>query len=215
MITYKPKTLADQVYERLELAILSGVYAPGEVLTEKRLAEELGVSRTPIREAVSRLIYDKLLRETTNGSEVRGISAGDVEDIFEVKRRLEVPATVRAARIMEEAELRALHDVVDQQEYYARKGDAPKVRDLDTEFHDLIYAGCGSVTFQSILTPVHHKLMKFRRVSLENEGRILASVGEHAAILRAIAARDGKEVERLMTVHIDNVYKSIKEVNRG
>ena len=210
IIEYKPKSLADQVYERLEDNILSGEYAPGEILSEKRLSAELGVSRTPIREALSRLEYDNLVKETTNGTEVRGISDSDVEDMFEIKKRLEVVAAKRAAKNMSEEKLAALKDVVDQQEYYAKKGDAIKVRDLDTEFHDIIFSGCGSLTYKSILTSVHHKLMKYRKRSLENEGRILASVAEHVAIYEAIKNRNSKEVEKLVLNHIDNVYKNVK-----
>lgn len=211
MIEYKPVSLADQVYERLEYNILTGVYQTGEILSEKRLAEELGVSRTPIREAMSRLLYDKLVKDTQGGTEVRGINAEDVEDMFEVKKRLEVLATKKAAENMSAEELVKLKDVVDQQEYYAGKGDSQKVRDLDTEFHDLIYSGCGSVTYQSILTPVHHKLMKFRKASLENEGRIMESIGEHKDIYSAIEKEDLKMVEKLMLNHIENSYKNIIE----
>ena len=209
MIEYKTLSLADQVYDRLEQGILSGVYPVGEVLSEKRLAAELGVSRTPIREALSRLSYDNLIKDTPQGSEVLGISKDDVEDMFLVKKKLEVIATVRAAVNMGEAELSALQAVLDQQEYYSGKGDARKVRDLDTEFHDLIYAGSGSSTLQSILSASHHKLMKFRRVSLENEDRIMASVAEHRAIFEAMKSGDKKSVEDLMKAHIENAYDSI------
>ena len=110
---------------------------------------------------------------------------------------------------MTEEEMEKLRDVLDRQEYYAGKGDAIKVRDLDTEFHDLIYAGSRSMTLQAILTGVHHKLMKYRRASLEHEGRIFASVSEHEAIYKAIKDRDIKLVESLMKTHIENVYKCI------
>lgn len=211
MIEYKPTSLADQVYERLEYNILTGIYQPGEVLSESKLAEELGVSRTPIREALSRLVYDKLIKDMPGGSEVRGISSDDVEDIFEVKKRLEVLATKKAAENMSDEELDKLKEVLDQQEYYAGRGDAQKVRDLDTEFHDLIYSGCGSLTYQSILTPIHHKLMKFRKASLENEGRIMESVAEHKAIYEAIKKKKASEIEKLMLKHIENVQANIME----
>ena len=210
IIEYKPKSLADQVYERLEDSILSGEYAPGEILSEKRLSTELGVSRTPIREALTRLEYDNLVKETTSGTEVRGISDSDVDDMFEIKKRLEVIAAKRAAKNMSEEKLAALKDVVEQQEYYAKKGDAIKVRNLDTQFHDIIYAGCGSLMFKTILTGVHHKLMKYRTKSLENEGRIIASVSEHVAIYNAIKDSNTKEIEKLVLAHIDNVYKNVK-----
>ena len=211
MIEYKPVSLADQVYERLEYNILTGVYQPGEILSEKRLAAELGVSRTPIREAMTRLIYEKLINETPNGNEVRGISADDVEDIFEVKKKLEVLATKRAAENMSDEDKEKLKGVVDQQEYFASKGDSKRVRDLDTEFHDLIYDGCGSVTLQGILAPIHHKLMKFRKTSLEHEGRIMESVSEHKHILDAIMDNDQEKIDELVLKHIEKVQKNVMD----
>lgn len=211
MIEYKPVSLADQVYERLEYGILTGEYQPGEILSEKRLAAELGVSRTPIREAMTRLIYEKLINETPSGNEVRGISKSDVEDIFEVRKHLELLASKKAADNMTTDEISKLQDVVEQQEYFASKGDVQRVRDLDTEFHDLIYMGCGSVTLQSILTPIHHKLMKFRKASLEHEGRILESVAEHKAILEAIKTGDKERIDELMLKHIEKARQNVIE----
>ena len=208
-IEYKPKSLADQVFENLEASILAGEYEVGEILSEKKLSAELGVSRTPIREALSRLEFENLVVETSQGTEVRGITQDDVDDLFEVKRALEIMVTKRATKNMTEEDLQSLRDVLDQQEYYAGKGDVIKVRNLDTEFHDQIYAASGSITLQTILTGIHHKLMKYRKASLEHEGRIIASVSEHEALYEAIKNKNIKEVESLMRRHIDNVYKSV------
>ena len=186
MIEYKNVSLANQVYERLEYNILSGAYAPGEIISETRLSEELGVSRTPIREALAKLEHERLIKDTPQGTAVIGVTESDVKDLFEVKRRIEVIATRRAADTMSEDGLKALKDNIDQQEFFAQKGDAVKVRDLDTEFHDIIYRECGSVTFETILSPIHHKMMKYRRISLEKSHRIMASVEEHRAIYEAL-----------------------------
>ena len=209
IIEYKPKSLADQVYERLEEHILNGDYRPGDILTEKQLSADLGVSRTPIREALSRLAFDNLVTETSSGTEVRGINEEDVKDLYEVKKKLEVIAAKRAAKMMDEKALSQMKDIVDQQEYFAGKGDAEKVRNLDTEFHDLIYSCCGSVTFMQILSGVHHKLKKYRSNSLKSKSRIKQSVKEHEAIYNAMAEKNIKEVEKLMTIHLDNSCKSI------
>ena len=209
MIEYKPLSLADQVHERLEELILNGDYPRGEILTEKRLAEELGVSRTPIREALDRLAYDNLVKETSSGTEVRGISEEDVTDLYDIKKRLEVVAVKKAAEKMSDEEIEALGDIVDQQLYYSEKGDSDKVRNLDTEFHDIIYAGCGSPTFQKILSGVHHKLKKYRRNSLKSKARIKASTKEHQAIYEALKARNAGGAEKLMKEHLENAYKSI------
>lgn len=209
LIEYRPKSLADQVYERLEESILNGEYSPGDILTEKQLSVELGVSRTPIREALSRLEYDSLVKETSQGTEVRGINEDDVKDLYDVKKNLETLAVKKAVENMTEEDIKALKDVVDQQIYFAGKGDTEKVRNLDTEFHDIIYGRCGSVTFEKILSGVHHKLKKYRRNSLKSKKRIRASVIEHEEILKAIEERNAKEAQRLMTKHLENAYKSV------
>ena len=213
MIEYKNVSLADKVYDQLEYNILSGKYPIGEILSEKKLSEELGVSRTPIREAMSRLYHEKLIKEAKNGSEVIGVTVKDVKDLFEVKRRIETVVIRRTVKNITEDELKRLKDNLDQQEFYAQKNDTVKVRDLDTEFHDIIYKSCRSIVFDSILSPIHHKMMKFRRVSLEKPHRIIDSVGEHKAIYEAIRDKDPDKAESLMLVHIDHAFTNIMEVS--
>lgn len=214
MIEYKNVSLADKVYDTLEYNILSGTYAAGEIISETRLSQELGVSRTPIREAMSRLFHERLIKESPNGTVVLGVTEKDVKDLFEVKRRVEVLATRRAAEHISEDGLKALKDNVEQQEFFAHKGDAIKVRDLDTEFHDIIYKECGSTTFESVLSPIHHKMMKYRRISLEKSKRIMESVAEHRGIYEAIAERDCDKVETLILFHIDHAFNNIMEVSK-
>lgn len=211
MIEYKTVSLANQVYETLERNILGGVYARGEIISENRLAEDLGVSRTPIREAMTRLSHEKLIKESPSGTVVVGITENDVKDLFEIKRRIEVIATRRAAENISNEGLKQLKDSVDQQEFFAQKDDSEKVRDLDTEFHDIIYRECGSNTLQGILSQMHHKMMKYRRVSLEKANRIIDSVEEHRAIYEAIASGDCDRVDTLTTIHIDHAYNNIIE----
>lgn len=145
MIEYKSVSLANQVYDTLEYNILSGKYAYGEIISETRLSEELGVSRTPIREAMSRLAHEKLIKDSPNGTVVVGVTENDVRDLFEVKRRIEVIATRRAAENISEEGLQQLKENIDQQEFFAQKDDAVKVRDLDTEFTISSHRECGSI----------------------------------------------------------------------
>jgi len=211
MIEYKNVSLADRVYEVLEHNILCGVYAPGEVISEARLSEELGVSRTPIREAMSRLSHEKLIKEKHGGTVVIGVTEKDVKDLFEVKRRLEVLATKKATKYITDKKLDALKENVEQQEFFAQKGDVEKVRDLDTAFHDIIFSGCGSVTFEIVLSPIHHKMMKYRKISLENAERIMDSVEEHRALYEAIKNRDAEAAEALSLQHINHSYENLKK----
>lgn len=215
MIEYKSVSLANQVFEKIEYNILSGNYKIGERISEKRLASELGVSRTPVREALSRLNDEGLVGESNTGTVVLGITDEDVDDFFEIKRRIEVLAAVRACRLIDDAGLEEIDDAIEHQEFYAARKDIEKIRDYDTKFHDLLYTHCGSRVLKKVLSPLHRKIIKYRSASLENnEKRQLESIREHRDIYEALKARNVDEVKRLMKVHIENAYKSIC-VNRG
>ncbi|MCI8610099.1 MAG: GntR family transcriptional regulator [Firmicutes bacterium] len=209
MIDYKTVSLANQVYERLENNILDGIYEAGEILSESKLSEELGVSRTPIREALARLQADRLIGDSPAGTVVLGITESDVRDMFVVKKNLEVIATSLTAKNISDEGLDKLRDVLEQQEFYAGKRNAEKVRDLDTEFHDIIYSECGSPVYQAILSPLHHKLAKYRKASLGDADRIHDVVEEHRRIYEALRQHNGMEVGNLMSIHIGHAFDNI------
>jgi len=213
MLDYKSVSLANQVYERIEENILNGVYAPGEIISENKLSADLGVSRTPIREALARLEAERLIGDSPSGTVVLGISLADVRDMYNVKKRLEPMVFGLAAANISEWGLIQLKDVLDQQEFYAGKGNVEKVRNLDTQFHDIVYRECGSSTFQHILSPVHHKLAKYRKSSLEHDDRIFCSVAEHRAIVEAIEAGDAARAEELMACHLEKACDNIAKYN--
>ena len=211
MIDYKNLSLANQVYDAIEQNILNGVYASGEIISESKLSEELGVSRTPVREAMARLENERLIGITPSGTVVLGITDRDVRDMFEVKLHLEPIVSVMASQNISQEALAKLKDIIDQQEFYASKHNTERIRNLDTEFNDLIYSECGSPVFQSILSPIHHKLLKYRKASLEKSDRSYHSVEEHMAIYEALKAKDRMQVEMLMLEHIRHAYENIKK----
>ena len=211
MIDYKNLSLANQVYDAIEQNILNGVYASGEIISESKLSEELGVSRTPVREAMARLENERLIGITPSGTVVLGITDRDVRDMFEVKLHLEPIVSVMASQNISQEALAKLKDIIDQQEFYASKHNTERIRNLDTEFHDLIYSECGSPVFQSILSPIHHKLLKYRKASLEKSDRSYHSVEEHMAIYEALKAKYRMQVEMLMLEHIRHAYENIKK----
>ena len=209
MIDYKNMSLANQVYETIEKNILNGVYPQGEVLSESKLSEELGVSRTPIREALTRLETDRLITTTPMGVLVLGITDKDVKDMFQVKLHLDPVIIKMAATNISDEALDRLKDNIEQQEFYNSKGNFEKLRDLDTEFHDIIYAESKSPILQNILTGIHHKLLKYRQSSLEKDRRSDYSVGEHEAIYEALKSRDEMRVELVVLQHINHSYDTI------
>ncbi len=211
MIDYKSLSLANQVYQTIEKNILSGVYKTGEIISESKLSEELGVSRTPVREAMARLENDRLIGISPSGTVVLGITDDDVMDMFTVKKFLEPKVAKMAAANISEEDLARLKDILDQQEFYEEKQNIEKVRNLDTQFHDIIYSASGSSIFQSILSPIHHKLMKYRKDSLTNTGRSHYSICEHVDIYNALKAREQEKTEELVAKHINAACKSIQK----
>lgn len=209
MIDYKSQSLANQVYETIERNILNGVYSKGAVISEMKLSEELGVSRTPIREAMTRLETERLIETTSTGTIVVGISDKDVKDMFQVKLHLDPLIMKMAATNISAHALEKLRENLEQQEFYNSKGNTEKLRDLDTEFHDIIYAESKSPILQHILTGIHHKLLKYRKASLDKSDRSDHSVEEHEAIYEALAARDEMRIELLVLQHINHSYDTI------
>lgn len=209
MTEHKIVSLADCVFDKLENDILSGKYAYGELLTEARLSEELGVSRTPIREAIRRLEQEHILLVTGKGLKVQGITRDDIRDIMDVRVRVEGLAAFYAAQRMSNEDKKKLREALELQEFYAAKEDSDHMQWQDHEFHETIYAGCGSLTLQNVLVPLHRKAQKYRRASVEKRSRAEASVREHRGIYEAIAAGNAQEAEQQMIQHIENARKSI------
>ena len=202
-------SIADQVFEELEREILSGVYERDEILTEVKLSEQLGVSRTPIREAMRRLEQEHIIEPTSKGARVIGIDRDDIADICEIRLRLEGLAARWAAERAGEAGIQSLRETLELQEFYTQKQDPESIKNADSRFHQTIYALCGSHSMQDTLEPLHRKLLKYRRVSVSKTSRAQLSLLEHQAIFEAIAAHDGAKAEALTIQHVKNARDSI------
>ena len=209
MIEHKTVSLADQVFEHIETDILLGKYQRGEILTESRLSAELGVSRTPIREALRRLLQENLIEETGKGSVVIGITEDDLADIFLVRSKLESLAVEVAVAKATNEDIQKLKEVVELQEFYTEKRDADQIKSMDNKFHEMIYRIGGSTIFYEILVPLHKKIQKYRRASVESRSRATASVKEHRELYEAIAERRAEKASRLALEHINNAYMHI------
>lgn len=210
-VEYKPVSLADQVFERLEAEILSGKYQRGEIITELQLCAELGVSRTPVREALRRLASEHLIEDSPRGTMVLGVVRKDFEDMCAIRLRIEGLAVRGFIDNMGEDELRMLREAVELQEFYLNKSDPDRIRAQDTRFHELIYQHCGSAILCDTLQPLHKKVQKFRRISIEQGDRAEISVQEHRAIYNAIAAKDADLAEKLMNEHVGHAMTTIMD----
>ena len=209
MRDYKTASLADQVFDKLENDIIFGIYARGEVLTELKLAEQLGVSRTPIREALRRLEQERLIEDTGKGSVVLGITDDDLLDIMNIRVQIEGLATYYATINMTPEGLSELRHMMDLQDFYYSKGDTAHLQTIDDGFHDMICRLSKRNVIYDTLSPLHRRTRRYRRKSLDNQERIPHIISEHRSIFNAIAAGDARLAKELTTRHVENARKSM------
>ena len=208
---HKTVSLADQIFMELENNILTGVYTIGEVFTETVFSEKLGVSRTPIREAIRRLEQERLVDVTTKGVVIRGISKKDISDMYEIRIRTEGLASRWAANTISEEGKRELREIVELQEFYTSKKDVDNIKNMDSKFHEIVYKNCGSIVLSDILHQLHKKLIKYRKASVSNNERAFQSTKEHREILDAILAGNGDLAEKLTVQHVKNAKRNIEK----
>lgn len=211
MAEFKSISLATQVFEKLEEDIITGVYPRGEILTELKLVEQLGVSRTPIREALRRLEQERLIKETGKGSLVLGITMEDLVDIMEIRQRVEGLAAYHATKNLTDESRAELQHIGQLQDFYFEKKDIDNLRKMDDKFHDAIYQLCGRPVLRDALVPLHRKTQRYRRISIEDQERLANSVREHKEILVAIVSGDAGLASDLITKHIARAKQNMIE----
>ena len=215
MREHKTISIADQIFEQLERDILSGVYARGELFSEMGLSKQLGVSRTPVREAIRRLEQENLLEDAGRGLQVVGISREDMRDMYEIRMRIEGEAGRRAAGRITDEELREMREALDLQRYYVEKGDSSdQIKNLDSRFHELLYRACGSKAYCDTLLTLHKKITKYRRASVTKQSRAIRSLEEHEGIYSALAAHDPDAAEKAVCEHVRNARGRIEDMEK-
>lgn len=212
----KVKSLEESVYNALREDILEGRLGTGVALTECALASRLGVSRTPIRGALHRLSEEGLVSVTPNrGAVVVGVNAEDLVDIYKIRMRLEGLASKDAAARISPEEKKRLSDSVELSEFYIQKKDTEHLKELDTEFHRMIYKASGNRLLYKTLSELHGNITAYRKLSLSSGDRLERSVREHRDILNAILAGDGELADRLTSLHIEAALENLLKVTKG
>lgn len=204
--------LRSRVFVQLEQGIVDGQYPAGSSLTEKQLCEELGVSRTPLREALCQLELEGLVEFIPNkGAIVLGISQRDIDDIYTIKQSLDRLSASLATQRATPAELTELEEIIGLTEFYSTKGLLDKVVELDFRFHDTICKVGKNRPLRSMTGNFNRFVKMARHRSLARPGRIEHMLTEHRAILGAIASGDCELAERLAAEHINHAHDNIKE----
>ena len=211
MAEFKTISLATQVFEKLEDDIITGVYPRGEILTELKMVEQLGVSRTPIREALRRLEEERLIAESGKGSVVLGITLEDLVDLMEVRQRIEGLAAYHATKNLTDAGREELQHSSELQDFYFAKQDIENLRKMDDKFHNAIYHLTNRPVLRDTLVPLHRKSQRYRKISIEDKSRLSESIKEHKAICNAILSGNADLAAELITTHIQRAKENMIE----
>lgn len=203
-------SLRGRVFNRLREDILEGIYKQNDELKENTLASELGVSRTPVREALRQLELEGLVSIIPNkGAYVTGITKKDIEDIYVIRSYLEGLCAKWACQNMDKETLEELEEIVYLSEFHINKEHHEQVVELDNRFHELIYQSSGSKILRHVLSDFHHYVQRARFASLSRKERAEHSNKEHLAIVEAIRSRNEDEAERLAHEHIISTIKNM------
>lgn len=200
------RKVTDWVYEQLKLAIVDLRLAPGDPLREAALAEQLGVSKTPIREALTRLEQDGLVETTSfKGAAVTVYSRRDLEEIYELRELLEIAAARAAAVSMTDQARARLEHICADSRTLSRTEDVERLTELLTEFDEVLFAQVTNSRIKALVDNLRAHLSRIGKLTTDIPGRIGNSVAEHDKIVEAITARDADLAERYMREHIRSV----------
>lgn len=203
-------SLRGRVFNKLREDILSGKYEDYEELREVAISEEMGVSRTPVREAFRQLELEGLIQIIPNkGAYVTGITEKDVKDIYMIRSLLEGLCARWATKHITQEQLEELEENVYLASFHAQKGHHEQLTQLDNRFHDILYEACNSKMLEHQLKEYHQYVVRVRKQTLSNVIRGKKSNEEHEGIMEAIKAGDAGLAEQLANRHMINAYENM------
>ena len=204
------RPLREMVYEELKMQILTGAIVPGTRMMEVELAEEMGVSRTPIREAIRKLEKEGLVTiEPRRGAYASQISTEDMVEILEVRQNMEGLAAYFAASRMKPEQLKELKEVSARYNKAVAEGDMQAMIDNDTKFHHIIVESCNNKILLSKIEQHQELVLRFRYIYYDNFRRAENMPEEHRAILEAIENGQAEEARQAADVHIDRLKELV------
>ncbi len=206
--SYKP--LRELVCENIRQAIIDGTFSPGERLMEIQLADEMGVSRTPVREAIRKLELEGfVVMIPRRGTYVADISIKDITEIYEVRTSLDVLAAGLAAERITDEELESLYVYLHEIGQHVANMNIDKIVEADTAFHDILYTASRNERLRSIINNLREQLTGIRGRTMSYPGRLIETMDEHRYLVDAIAARDVERAQHAARIHIENAEHTL------
>jgi DNA-binding GntR family transcriptional regulator len=198
-----PGLIRDRVVHALREAIIAGRLKPGERIRERELVSLLGVSRSPLREAIRILETEGLITSLAHrGARVSELSAVDLHDMLDVRIMLESFAARLFIERLDEAVLRAMEEQVERTRAPGYRVDLQENFDLGLEFHDLLVGACGNRKVVQLHENLRRHQTRYQHFAFARLGRDVRALDEHAEMVAMLRARDLGAVERLMRAHL-------------
>lgn len=196
-------TLGGRVFNQIREDILSGKYKSGEELRESTIGHELGVSRTPVREALRQLELEGLVKIIPNkGAQVINLSIKDIEDIYAIRSHLEGLCARWACENITQEQIEQLEEIIYLSDFRTSKHHYEQMLELDNKFHEIIYEASRSKMLRHLLKDFHHYVQRVRKITLSSTERAQNCNLEHKAILEALRDRNPDKAEELAHKHI-------------
>jgi DNA-binding GntR family transcriptional regulator len=207
------QSLSSRVFHSIRENILSGKYKKDEELKEKNIGEELGVSRTPVREALRQLELEGLVSIIPNkGAYVVGLSQKDVRDIYEIRSRLEGLCARWAADEITKEQLNELEEIIYLSDFHLEKKNYEQLLELDNKFHEVLYLASGSRELRHVLADFHHYVQRVRKITIAGTERAAHSIEEHRKIVEALKLHDPDLAEKEANNHLMNTMHNMDAI---
>ena len=207
--------LRDVVFNTLRKAILGGELKPGERLMEIQLANKLGVSRTPIREAIRKLEVEGLvLMIPRKGAEVAQITEKNMQDVLEVRKALEELSVQLACERITPEQVEEMKMAAEDFRKVLKSGDVTKIAEADVKFHDIIFAATNNQRLITLLNNLREQMYRFRVEYLKQKECYPQLLEEHDKLIALISGGEVEEACELMGCHIDNQASTVSDVIR-
>jgi len=202
--------LSKKVYEILKKEIIKGSFEPGSKVLEGRIADQMGISRTPVREAIRELAAEGFVNLSPNqGVVVRSISAESIREVLQIHSALEGLAARLSCEVINEEDLKELENYVNKMEKLANKKDLSAYSGVDLKFHELIVNTCRNKRLIQMRKNISDQAQRYRIGSLSIPKRLKESLKEHQKILEAFKTKDPKKADSTSQKHIQNALKNI------
>jgi len=202
--------LRELVCEHIREAIINGVFSPGERLMEIQMADEMGVSRTPVREAIRKLEMEGfVVMIPRRGTYVSNMSIKDINDVYEIRISLDTLAAGLAAERISDEELEELQRLLVKVGNAIEENDMAKVVEADIEFHDVLYKASRNERLRNIINNLREQITVIRGVSMRYPGRLKDTQEEHRRLVESIAARDVEKSQEAARIHLENAERTL------